>query len=143
MDVLVFVAGAALGVLVARARAAVIPSGKPRITGIVVYPVKALRGVPQAAATLSEYGLQGDRSYVIARAGEPGLPLTFVSQRGIPLLARLSAALLPRGAGVALDADAPSAPARIEVPLVGAAQAGAGGVAVVAVRVWEDVVEGW
>ncbi len=67
------------------------------LTGIFVYPVKALRGVSVRHAEVRPAGLADDRRWVIV--GPDG---RFLSQRSHPALARISAE--PRGSGVVLAA---------------------------------------
>jgi len=67
------------------------------LTGIFVYPVKALRGVSVRHAEVQPAGLTDDRRWVIV--GPDG---RFLSQRSHPALARISAQ--PRGSEVVLAA---------------------------------------
>ena len=67
------------------------------LTGIFVYPVKALRSVSVRQAEVQPAGLAGDRRWVIV--GPDG---RFLSQRSHPALARISAE--PRGSTVVLAA---------------------------------------
>lgn len=67
------------------------------LSGIFVYPVKALRGVSLEQAEVQPAGLAADRRWVIV--GPDG---QFLSQRDHPALARISA--VPRGAAVVLAA---------------------------------------
>lgn len=60
----------------------------PKITQLVVYPVKSLRGLQMREAELTERGLMYDRNWmVIDHSGK------FVTQRAIPKLASLSVKL--------------------------------------------------
>ncbi len=56
------------------------------LTGIFVYPVKALRGVSVRQADVRPAGLAGDRRWVIVAPDG-----RFISQRSHPALARISA----------------------------------------------------
>jgi len=60
------------------------------VTGIFIYPVKALRAFACDSAVVTPRGLEGDRGWlVINQEGK------FITQRQIPALARISAAVLP------------------------------------------------
>lgn len=79
-----------------------------RITGLNVYPVKSLQGIPLETASLTEKGLAFDRNWMIV--DDIG---RFVTQREIPAMARIA---------VEIDADSqvlthPDAPP-LRIPLV-------------------------
>lgn len=84
------------------------PSGA-RVTGLYVYPVKAMRGVSVPRARLTPTGLAHDRHWMVvdARSGR------FVTQRERPELALVDVALEP---GAALRLSAPGL-APLEVPI--------------------------
>jgi len=87
----------------------------PKITQLVVYPVKSLRGLQMREAELTERGLMYDRNWmVIDRSGK------FVTQRSIPQMASLSVKLHPEqlivtdenGDSVSVDFDTENKPVR-------------------------------
>ncbi|MBL9202271.1 MAG: MOSC domain-containing protein [Opitutaceae bacterium] len=87
------------------------------LSGLFLYPVKALRGVAVTSATLDDHGLAGDRRFLVV--DESGC---FLTQRTLPRMALVATALdtthltlaLPGGGGSARIARAtdPSAPLR-------------------------------
>ncbi len=92
------------------------------VTGLVVYPVKSMRGIELDAARLTPLGLEHDRRFMVVREnGE------FVTQRNLPLLALVHAALEP--GGVVLSREGCG---RIFVPF------DADGGATLETRVWKD-----
>ncbi len=96
-----------------------------RLSGIFVYPIKACGGVTLEQADVVERGLAHDRRYMLVdRAG------TFISQRTLPQLCRVSTALTERGIVVAAPARA-----QLELPL---ALASGGGVKPTEYRVWDS-----
>ena len=62
-----------------------LPTDTCEVTGLFIYPVKALRGVALARSRIGARGLDGDREWMIVR--EDG---RFVSQRELPRLALLA-----------------------------------------------------
>lgn len=59
-----------------------------RLTGLFLYPVKSLRGISVSSAAVDALGLVGDRRFlVVDPAGK------FLTQRGLPHMARVSTAL--------------------------------------------------
>lgn len=60
----------------------------PRVTGLYLYPVKALRGCAVPAAEVDAMGLVGDRRFLVV--DETG---TFLTQRTVPRLARIATQL--------------------------------------------------
>ena len=88
------------------------------LTGLFVYPVKSMRGIPYPQARVSATGLQWDRQWMVV--DDKG---TFLSQRTHPRLARIvpeitSEALLLNAAGmptlrVALSTSGDEVPVRV------------------------------
>ena len=68
------------------------------LTGIFIYPVKSLRGVRLEQATLENGRLPGDRLWILVN--ERG---RFMHQRDYPVMARIAAAITPRGISVSTD----------------------------------------
>lgn len=91
------------------------------VSGLFVYPVKSMRGIPYAQVRLSTTGLQWDRQWMVVDAKG-----TFLSQRTQPRLARI----VPEITADALVLNAPDAPA-LRVPFATTGER-------VAVRVWKD-----
>ncbi len=92
------------------------------VTGLFVYPVKSMRGIPLDAARLNPLGLEHDRRFMVVR--ENG---DFVTQRNLPRLALVETELEP--GGVVLSRDGYG---RIFVPF------GTEGGAQLKTRVWKD-----
>lgn len=63
-----------------------------RASGLFVYPIKAVRAVPLAEAAVEPRGLAGDRRWLFVDEGN-----VFVTQRDHPVLATVTAELLPAG----------------------------------------------
>ncbi len=61
------------------------------LSGIYIYPVKSLRGIPVQEAAVDEFGLVGDRRFLVIDAR--GL---FLTQRAIPRMALVNTALEPQ-----------------------------------------------
>ena len=59
-----------------------------RVTGLVVYPVKSMRGIALAEARLTPTGLEHDRRFMVTRSNG-----RFVTQRDEPMLARVGTLL--------------------------------------------------
>ena len=86
-----------------------------RVAEIRIYPVKGLRGRPVADAVVEPWGLAGDRRYMVV--DETG---KFLSQRELPRMAVLEAALRPGGLNLsgpglgllAVDEPGPEVPSR-------------------------------
>ncbi len=60
----------------------------PRVTGLFIYPVKALRGHALTRAEFDALGFVGDRRFLIVDATEK-----FITQRTVPRMARIDAVL--------------------------------------------------
>jgi uncharacterized protein YcbX len=96
------------------------PAGPATVTGLVVYPVKSMRGIPLTTARLAPEGLEHDRRFMVVRPDG-----RFVTQRDAPRLALIETRL--DAAGVTLSAaDA----GQVFVPF------DAGGGAPLTVRIW-------
>jgi uncharacterized protein YcbX len=91
------------------------------ITGLFIYPVKSMRGIPCPQVHLSATGLQWDRQWMVVDAKG-----TFLSQRTHPHLARI----VPKITADALVLNAPDAPP-LHVPFTTTGEE-------VPVRVWKD-----
>jgi len=90
------------------------------LDGIMVYPVKSLRGIPRERARITGGRLEGDREWLVAdREGR------FMHQRDYPQMATLRAE--PGSGGITIEAPGRS---RLEV------QRPAGGVAIEYLRLW-------
>ena len=63
-----------------------------RVSGLFVYPIKAVRAVPLTEAAVEPRGLAGDRRWLIVDEED-----VFVTQRDHPVLATVTAELLPEG----------------------------------------------
>jgi uncharacterized protein YcbX len=85
----------------------------PRVTGLYLYPVKALRGCAVPAADIDALGFVGDRRFLVV--DDSG---TFLTQRTIPRMARISAQLA--NGALVLSADGAG---RISVPTASDASA--------------------
>lgn len=72
------------------------------LTEIRIYPVKALRGLSLATATVNPWGLTGDRRWMVV--DETG---RFITQRETPKLATLTALLREDGLTLCADGEAP------------------------------------
>jgi uncharacterized protein YcbX len=92
-----------------------------RIASLNIHPVKSGRGISLAEAELLPTGLAGDRRWMIVD-GEG----TFVSQRSLPMLARLVA--VPTAAGLRLELGGEAV--EVSVPAAGGER--------IPVRVWRD-----
>ncbi|GAN59295.1 MOSC domain-containing protein [Acetobacter cibinongensis] len=103
----------------------------PTISTLHLYPVKALRGLNQSSLTLHPWGPEGDRRWMVV---EPDG--TFLTQRTLPAMARLTAT--PTRNGLELSTagaspcsvpfpapDTPSQPVRVWKDTVPAQDAGA------------------
>lgn len=73
------------------------PPATVTVTGLVVYPVKAMRGIALDAARLTPEGLEHDRRFMVVRGNG-----RFVTQRDMPRLATIETRL--EAGGVALSA---------------------------------------
>jgi len=65
---------------------------EPQITGLYLYPVKSMKGIAVDEATLTAKGLQHDRLWMVVRPDG-----RFVTQRGLPRLARVHTRLEESG----------------------------------------------
>lgn len=63
-----------------------------RVSGLFIYPIKAVRAVPLTEAVVEPRGLAGDRRWLIVDEND-----VFVTQRDHPVLATVIAELLPEG----------------------------------------------
>lgn len=63
-----------------------------RVTGLVVYPVKSMRGIALEQARLTPEGLEHDRRFMVTRPGG-----RFVTQRDMPRLSLIGTSLSDRG----------------------------------------------
>jgi uncharacterized protein YcbX len=63
-----------------------------RVSGLFVYPIKAVRGVQLQEAQVEPRGLAGDRRWLIVDEND-----VFVTQRDHPVLATVTVELLPEG----------------------------------------------
>lgn len=97
------------------------PAIEVSVTGLYVYPVKSMRGIARARATLAPSGFEWDRQWMIVNAGG-----VFLTQRTHPQLARI----VPQVTADALVLNAPGLSA-LSVPLDAAG-------ARTAVRIWDD-----
>lgn len=95
------------------------------VTGLVVYPVKSMRGIAHDSAVLTPLGLEHDRRFMVVRTDG-----SFVTQRDTPLMALVHTAL--EAGGVVLSRDGFG---RIFVPFDGAPGE------TVHTRVWKDECE--
>lgn len=68
------------------------PDAGLRVTGLTVYPVKAMRGIALSGARLKPEGLEHDRRFMVTRANG-----RFVTQRDLPRLALVDTALDAQG----------------------------------------------
>jgi uncharacterized protein YcbX len=98
-----------------------VPASEVSVTGLYVYPVKSMRGIARARATLAPSGFEWDRQWMIVNAGG-----VFLTQRTHPQLARI----VPQVTADALVLNAPGLSA-LSVPLDTAG-------ARTAVRIWDD-----
>jgi uncharacterized protein YcbX len=98
-----------------------VPASEVSVTGLYVYPVKSMRGIARARATLAPSGFEWDRQWMIVNAGG-----VFLTQRTHPQLARI----VPQVTADALVLNAPGLSA-LSVPLDAAG-------ARTAVRIWDD-----
>jgi uncharacterized protein YcbX len=98
-----------------------VPAIEVSVTGLYVYPVKSMRGIARARATLAPSGFEWDRQWMIVNAGG-----VFLTQRTLPQLARI----VPQVTPDALVLNAPGLSA-LSVPLDAAG-------ARTAVRIWDD-----
>jgi uncharacterized protein YcbX len=98
-----------------------VPAIEVSVTGLYVYPVKSMRGIARARATLAPSGFEWDRQWMIVNAGG-----VFLTQRTHPQLARI----VPQVTADALVLNAPGLSA-LSVPLDAAG-------ARTAVRIWDD-----
>jgi len=73
-----------------------------RVTGLFIYPVKSLRGLPADGARLRPTGLRGDRHWMVLR--ENG---RFLTQRECPALARISTTAVRGGVALSVAGQAP------------------------------------
>jgi len=62
------------------------------VTGLTLYPVKGLRGIPVSACRIGPLGLEGDRRWMIVDANG-----TFLSQRSHPRMALVETAMVGEG----------------------------------------------
>lgn len=92
------------------------------VSGLFVYPVKGCRGTAVTSASLGERGLEDDRRWMITtREGR------FLTQRELPVMARVVPGLTDETLSLRLDAETVTVPRRDEgAPLE--------------VRVWRDTV---
>ncbi len=81
----------------------------PRVEAILVYPVKALRGLAVQHGTVEPWGLAGDRRWMVVKPDG-----RFLTQRDRPELARIMVTILPGGVALARPAAA-----GIEIPTPG------------------------
>lgn len=65
---------------------------RARISGLHVYPIKSCRGISRPALKLAATGFEQDRHWLIVRPGG-----RFVTQRELPHMALIEAALTPEG----------------------------------------------
>lgn len=100
---------------------------QPQITGLHIYPVKGMRGIPLDRAELTPKGLRHDRRWMVVRADG-----RFVTQREEPRLALFTTRLEADGVRLAIEGHG-------SVLLRFAASGGAA----VPVRVWRDDCDGW
>lgn len=96
----------------------------PRISQLFVHPLKGARGIPLQAATLDDFGIVGDRRWVLVDSKD-----RFISQREVPRLALVRTALDAGDLTLAADdlepIPVPASPDGPRRP----------------VRIWRDVVE--
>ncbi len=78
-----------------------------RLSGIFIYPVKSLRGLPLQCATVDELGLRGDRRFLVVDS-----EMRFLTQRTVPRMARIATAL--DEAHLVLSADGEGS---VQIPL--------------------------
>lgn len=96
-----------------------------RLTGLCFYPVKGMRGIDAEAADVEPCGLAWDRRWmVVDTAGR------FLTQRQLPVMARLDATLSDHALTLAMDRD------RIMLPLRPAADARS-----IQVTVWRSTLD--
>jgi uncharacterized protein len=89
------------------------------VAGLFVYPVKGCAGTALASARLLERGLEHDRRWMVARAGDG----RFVTQREVPGLARVRPSVLadrlalrlPDGTEIAVPLDDSGEPLAVRV----------------------------
>ncbi len=60
----------------------------PRVSGLFIYPVKSLRGIAMSEASLDDYGLAGDRRFLVVDANNQ-----FLTQRTLPRMALITTEL--------------------------------------------------
>ncbi len=60
----------------------------PRVSGLFIYPVKSLRGIAVSEASLDDYGLAGDRRFLLVDANNQ-----FLTQRTLPRMALITTEL--------------------------------------------------
>lgn len=60
----------------------------PRVSGLFIYPVKSLRGIAVSEASLDDYGLAGDRRFLVVDASNQ-----FLTQRTLPRMALITTEL--------------------------------------------------
>jgi uncharacterized protein len=76
--------------LVSRPVPAFLPvtSAMPRVSGLFIYPVKSLRGIAVSEASLDDYGLVGDRRFLLVDENNQ-----FLTQRTLPRMALIETEL--------------------------------------------------
>ena len=78
------------------------------LSGLYIYPVKALRGLAVPSAEIDEFGLVGDRRFLVV--DEMG---RFLTQRTLPRMALIETALTPGTLALSVNGDVGSG--RVEV----------------------------
>lgn len=95
-----------------------------RLSGIHIYPLKSCAGVDLPSVTLDRFGPAGDRRWMVVDAEG-----RFLSQRGLPVMALVSATPLPEG-GLLLSRGDSRCPVAVPGP----------GAPPLAVTIWDDSV---
>jgi uncharacterized protein YcbX len=72
------------------------------ITGLTIYPVKSMKGIPVESARLTPQGLEHDRRFMVVRANG-----RFVTQRDLPRLALVQTRLSVDGVELSMNGRAP------------------------------------
>ena len=73
-------------------------SAMPRVSGLFIYPVKSLRGIAVAEASLDDYGLGGDRRFLVVDENNQ-----FLTQRTLPRMALITTELGRESLGAELE----------------------------------------
>lgn len=106
----------------------------PKLSGLILYPIKSCAGIALAQAEVTEYGLAHagvrDREWMVVDLGG-----NLLTQREFPAMALV----VPQVAKGVLELSAPDLPVlRLDIDAAALAHA-----ATMDVRVWDDVVAAW